>query len=270
MAFFVWMPSFVFGERTFDRRLAKYSDVRASLDEIARALESLKSGMVIPQSDHVDFPITNTPEPQAPLVLSNSRELMEDQTNESHQHLARIGSVEEDGGLGFYILPFVGVQSSDNFEWNSWGGVSEIETKSGVTSGIQVGYDWEYVFMDLQFSYYKNDIKRIDLPLDINGETNGLAFHISSGTRFKFSDSFAGILGFGVGGVNQEISFTLATITESEKDFLLSSHLFAGLELRPLENLVLGLRYRWLSIAEMEIFESRNFQLWELSVGYNL
>lgn len=272
IVFLLWMPSIVLGERIYDydRSSAKYADVWESLEDIARDLESLKSGMKIPQADHVDVTLTDNQEFPAPLVLSDSSDLMEDKTNEKPQHLARLGTVKEEGGLGFYILPFVGVQSSDNFEWTSFGGVFEIETKSGLTSGIQIGYDWEYVFMDLQFSYYKNDIKSIDLPLDIIGEANGLAFHISSGTRFKFSESFAGILGFGVGGVNQEISFTMATIPQSEKDFLLSSHLFAGLEFRPLENLVLGLRYRWLSVAEMEVFESRDFHLWELTAGYNL
>ena len=61
--------------------------------------------------------------------------------------------------------------------------------------------------------------------------------------------------GFGVGGINQEVSFLSSFLgKQEEKDFLLCSHLFAGLEFRPTEHLIIGLGYRWLSVAEMKKF----------------
>ena len=52
-----------------------------------------------------------------------------------------------------------------------------------------------------------------------------------------------------------KVSFLSSVLgKQEEKDFLLCSHLFAGLEFRPTEHLIIGLGYRWLSVAEMKSF----------------
>ena len=87
------------------------------------------------------------------------------------------------------------------------------------------------------------------------------------GGRVHFNEYIAGVLGTGIGGMDQDISLQLSGITVEESDFL-SYQILAGFELRPIDCLVIGLRYRWMGVEEMEIFSTRNHHLAELAVGY--
>jgi opacity protein-like surface antigen len=160
------------------------------------------------------------------------------------------------------------MQTTNNLEWKSSGGVFEIEESLGLSAGLRLGYDWKNFFADFQLSYFYNEMKSINVPLVFLGETDGLGFHLSGGSRIHFNDYFAGLLGGGLGGVDQESSFLLSGISVEEKDFLFSYQIFAGFELRPIDHLIIGIRYRWLRIQEMEIFSNREMHLAELSVGY--
>lgn len=175
---------------------------------------------------------------------------------------------EESYRIGFYILPFFGMQTANNLEWKSAGGVFDIEESLGLGGGLRLGYDWRNFFADFQLSYFQNDMKSINVPLVFLGETDGLGFHLSGGGRIHFNNYFAGLLGAGLGGVDQESSFLLSGISVEEKDFLFSYQIFAGFELRPIDHLILGIRYRWLRIEKMEVFSNRDMHLTELSVGY--
>ena len=44
--------------------------------------------------------------------------------------------------------------------------------------------------------------------------------------------------------------------------------LFSGFNLYPSDHLLVGLRYRWLMMEEMDSFSDRDLHLLELSLGY--
>ena len=171
---------------------------------------------------------------------------------------------------GFYLLPFLGVSLPNDQKWQSFGGDWEIDSGTGVIGGVRFGYNSRNFLADLQLSSFRNDLKKINLPIGISGDVDGLGIHFSGGGRLPFneSESVSAIAGLGVGGVYQNISFNLSGVPVGEWDFLLSTQLFAGLELFPSEDILLGLRYRWFHIQEMRSFDSRNLHLIELSAGY--
>ena len=123
-------------------------------------------------------------------------------------------------------------------------------------------------FADLQLSYFENDLTKLDSFGSFSGEAKGLGVHLSGGLRLHFNNLVAWVLGGGLGGVDQDISFHLANLPVMEDEFLLSYQIFTGLELRAFEHAVLGLRYRWLRVNEMDLFSARDMHLTELSLGY--
>jgi hypothetical protein len=172
--------------------------------------------------------------------------------------------------IGFYLLPFLGVSLPNDQKWQSFGGDWEIDSGTGVIGGVRFGYNSRNFLADLQLSSFRNDLKKINLPIGISGDVDGLGIHFSGGGRLPFneSESVSAIAGLGVGGIYQNISFNLSGVPVEEWDFLLSTQLFAGLEFLPSEDILLGLRYRWFHIHEMKSFDSRNLHLIELSAGY--
>ena len=171
---------------------------------------------------------------------------------------------------GFYLMPFLGLQNTDDLVWKSFFGDIEIKESSGSVVGLSTGWQWRNFFSDFQLFYTENKMKSMDLPfpLSFSGESQGIGVHLNGGGRFFLNDFISFSLGAGIGGVNQNISFLLAGIPVEEKDFLLSYQLFTGLEIRPIESACLGLRYRWLNIEEMESFSSRDLHLLEMYLGY--
>lgn len=169
---------------------------------------------------------------------------------------------------GFYILPFVGIQSSTDVEWRALGGPVEIGLKNGLSTGLRLGYNWYDLFAEFQFSYQRNDLKSINPSFNIVGGIEGLGFHLSSGGRINFNESFSGIAGIGVGGIRQELNLSWSGYPIGDTDFLFSSNVLLGLEFRPIDHLVLGLRYRWILIDNMDLFSKRYLSSFELTAGY--
>ena len=170
---------------------------------------------------------------------------------------------------GFYFLPFIGMQAESDLDWEKIaGGTSEIRESKGVSAGIRVGYDWKHFFADFQLSHFQNEMHSINLPVEFTGESYGLGMHLSGGGRVHVNEISSCFLGVGIGGVEQNLSFSMAGTPVEESDFLLSFQLFAGLEFRPTDHMRVGLRYRWLRIEEMRRFSERQLHLAELSLGY--
>ena len=91
---------------------------------------------------------------------------------------------------------------------------------------------------------------------------------ISGGLRYDFTRFLSASLGGGFGFVQQELSMSIMGIPVEDEDFIFTYHFFTGLELRPLEHFLIGLRYRWSRVGEMEYFSSRQMHFAELSAGY--
>ena len=173
--------------------------------------------------------------------------------------------------VGFYVLPFIGFQSSQELEWKSVGGNFEIEEKNGVSWGVRVGHDWKYAFTDIQFSGFKNTLEDVDVglsSLDFTGDSSGFGGYLSGGVRYDFNRFLSGCIGGGGGFIQHNISMSLMGIPVNDEEFLFSYHFFTGFELRPVEHFLMSLRYRWSKIGTMNLFSSKQIHAAELSLGY--
>lgn len=243
----------------------KVEEVRSTLSEIAHKLQEFKTQKVTEISSNPSFsaleksePI-NPPKPKVSLIESSTR------------NVSRGGEVRRFDPSGFYILPFLGLLTSGNLTWDSlFLGEFDIEEGVGTSTGISIGYEGKNFFSDLQLSYMQNRMKSMDLPFSasFSGMTKGMGVHLTGGGRIHFNEYISLSLGAGIGGVEQDMSFLLSGISVQEKDFLMSYQIFTGIEYRPVESSSMGLRYRWLSIDEMDMFSSRDLHLIELCLGY--
>ena len=250
---------------------SRIAEIRATLEDIAARLDGLQYKAPDVNTTH-EAPKITTPLPTiqidpAPNQRTNTQVQIEEVSSRVDSQTVDETSFEPIG-IGFYILPFIGIQTTNDLKWSSIGGVFDIEESEGMNAGLRLGYDWRNFFADFQVSYFQNDMKSINISLDFSGETEGMGVHISAGGRVHFNEYITGVLGAGIGGVDQDISFQLAGLAVEESDFLFSYQIFAGLELRPIDYLVIGLRYRWMGVEEMEMFSARNHHLAELAVGY--
>jgi opacity protein-like surface antigen len=243
----------------------KVEEVRSTLSEIAQKLQELKTQKVMGISSSPSFSASeksvpiNSPKPKVSVTESSTR------------NVSRGGEVGRFDPSGFYILPFLGLLTSENLTWDSlFFGEFDIKEGAGTSTGISTGYEGKNFFSDLQLSYMQNRMKSMDLPfpLSFSGMTKGMGGHLSGGGRIHFNEYISLSLGAGIGGVKQDVSFLLSGISVQEKDFLMSYQIFTGIEYRPVESSSIGLRYRWLSIDEMDAFSSRDLHLIELWLGY--
>lgn len=171
--------------------------------------------------------------------------------------------------IGFYILPFVALQTPGEFSYKFSFGNVEIDQDLGFSTGWRVGVEGPYLFLDAEFSYHRNKFQSLqDIPLPFKGEAEGFSFLINTGTNIKISERFNLILGGGFGAMNQEIGFDLSTNLIEEESTLFSYQFFTGLNFALAEHLQLGLRYRWMRVGEMEFFTARDLHLAELALGY--
>ena len=245
-----------------DRVKSKFDDISARLESLQKRL----SGEEVP----VSLPEVDSEVPEVVWVYENEEP---DQASESDDFL----ELEEDSGgfeeiksikEGYYIIPFLGVLMSNELEWESFGGNWEIDAGSGGSGGVRFGYNFRNFFADFQISYFKNELKSINLSLPFSGDVDGVGYHFSGGGRVNFSESLAATGGMGFGGVRQDVSFLLYGNSVNEKKSLFSSQLFTGLEYRPFEDIIIGLNYRLLLIQGMDSFNSRSLHLAEFSAGY--
>ena len=177
--------------------------------------------------------------------------------------------------IGFYILPFMALQSSGNFQSETF--QTEIEQDVGFSSGWKMGVESPHFFIEGEFSYSRNKLKSsvvIPLlppsfnPIKVDGESEGFGLLLNAGGRFALSDRISVLLGAGFGAVNQEIGFDIASSLVEEEDTLFTYQLFSGLNYDFSDQFRLGLRYRWMKVGEMKDFSDRELHLAELSMGY--
>ena len=250
---------------------ARIAELRVTLEGIAARLDELQykapDVYTTQEAPKITTPLPNIQIDPVPKQRTSIPVQIEKVPARVDSHTMDETSIEPKG-IGFYFLPFIGIQTTNDLKWSSVGGVFDIEESEGMSAGFRLGYDWRNFFADFQLSYFQNDMKSINIPLDFSGETEGLGVHISAGGRVYFNEYIAGVLGAGIGGVDQDVSFQLSGIAVEESDLLFSYQIFAGLELRPIDYLVIGLRYRWMGVEKMEIFSARNHHLPEIAVGY--
>jgi opacity protein-like surface antigen len=243
----------------------KVEEVRNSLSGIAQKLQELKTKKVTDISSSPSFSILEKSEPFIPKKPKVS--IVESST----RNASRAEKVGRFDPSGFYILPFLGLLTSGNLTWDSlFLGEFDIEEGVGTSTGMSIGYEGKNFFSDLQLSYMQNRMKSMNLPFSasFSGKSLGIGVHLNGGGRIHLNQFIACSIGVGVGGVDQDLSFLLSGVPFEVNDFLMSYQIFTGIEYRPTESSTMGLRYRWLSIDEMDAFSSRDLHLMELWLGY--
>ena len=161
---------------------------------------------------------------------------------------------------------------SSGFDWtSSVGKPYEIDEELGYAVGLRFGRLWDPFFADFQLTYARSDLESnafSAIPMSFSGDSEFFGFHFTGGGKVDLADRVKLPFGIGVGGGRQEISMALGGAPYSEDDFVLTYHLFAGLEYQATDHLLFGFRYRLVNLGELPSFSSRNLQLFELSCGY--
>jgi opacity protein-like surface antigen len=182
------------------------------------------------------------------------------------------------GEPGVYLVASLALVYSSGFDWSSIvaGTSFEIEESLGGGASLGTGWEWDNYFADIHLTYARSDLKSIDLEsIDLgrfdpsfSGDTEFFGFYLTGGRKVDLLDDLKLPFGFGVGGGRQEISMMIGGVPYSESDFVLTYHLFAGLEYFATEHLLFGMQYRLANLGELTSFSSRTLQMLEFSCGY--
>jgi len=234
--------------------------VQAGLDQLNRESERFSSGLGVFSKPPEPAP---APEPVLPSVPKlPARPVLPEP----------VPVRKPTGGPGVYFVPSLALVHSSGFDWTSIVGSSfEVEESLGGGASLRAGWMWDNFFTDLHFTYARSDLESIDLgglPLSFSGDTEFFGFHLTGGGKVGLLDGLKLPFGFGVGGGRQEVSMMLGGVPFSESDFVLTYHLFAGLEYYATEHLLFGMRYRLVNLGEMTSFSNRALQMLEFSFGY--
>jgi len=258
---------------------SKYSSISSELHSIRAQITETKSKLGDIDSKLHEFANLKTDTMKLEVVEDPSSVFpetpMEVELDERSDNLQeKEETIEEESGLStqrgsFYIMPFIGFHKTNNLAWKSVSGTFQINENPGVSGGFIAGYDWGKYFADFQVSYFQNQMDGINIPLGFSGESSGVGFHFSGGGRIHFNEFISGMIGVGVGGIEHDVSFSLAGLSVNESDFLLSLHLLTGLELNPTQQSKVGLRYRWVMMEEMKLFSVHDLHLIEFYLGYS-
>ena len=243
------------GASTVEQVESELQAVQAGLDKLNRESERFSSGLGV---------FSKPPEPIAapePILPS---------TPQSPVFSEPVPVHKPTGGPGVYIVPSIALVHSSGFDFK-FGSGFEIEEDLGGGASLRAGWAGETFFTDLQFTYARSDLESIDLgglPLSFSGDTEFFGFHLTGGGKVGLRDKLKLPFGFGVGGGRQEISMIVGGVPFSESDFVLTYHLFAGIEYFATEHLLFGMRYRLVNLGEMTSFSNRALQMLEFSCGY--
>ena len=176
------------------------------------------------------------------------------------------------GNVGVYVLPFIALQGASPFDWHSGAGLGpdfSIKQKLGFCSGWRIGKRWTHFFIDADVSYYRNKFKSmVNMPWDFSGVADGYGGMVNFGGHLNPKSSVSILFGAGAGAFNQEVQFKLYGVQEGEEDTLFAYQFFSGINFYPTEKSLVSMKYRWLSIEEMEKFSARSLHLLELAFGY--
>ena len=114
-----------------------------------------------------------------------------------------------------------------------------------------------------------NELESIPgISLPFSGNVSTLSGSFSVGTNLPFSENLDLFWGGGLGYAQQDTEFNLGTISAPETNQVMLWQLATGINITPLSHMLIGLRYRWVYLAEMEDFTERAMRAVEMSRGY--
>ena len=240
--------------------------------------QSKRSSSNAGRSSNVEFekPLTVTESFEGEIDRAGSLGLQKNNPTVSMQSNVEDNKLFRPRKLGFYLLPFMALQSSGDFGSERFN--TEIEQDRGFSSGWRMGVESPHFFIEGELAYSRNKLKGlIDIHPSVpafkaNGESEGFSVLLNAGGRFALSDRISVLIGAGFGAANQEIGFDISSPLRSnlieEEDTLFTYQLFSGLNFDLSDQFRIGLRYRWMRVGEMEDFSDRELHLAELSMGY--
>jgi hypothetical protein len=239
--------------------------------------QSKRSSSNVGRSSNVEFekPLTVTESFEGEIDRAGSLGLQKNNPTVSMRSNVEDNKLFRPRKLGFYLLPFMALQSSGDFGSEIF--QAKIEQDMGFSSGWRMGVESPHFFIEGEFAYSRNKLKgEVNIPLlppsfnpiNVDGESEGFGVLINAGGRFSLSDQMSVLIGAGFGAVNQEIGFEIASSLTEEEDTLFTYQLFSGVNYDFSDHFRLGFRYRWLRLGEMENYSERNLHLAELSMGY--
>lgn len=188
------------------------------------------------------------------------------------------------GNVGVYVLPFIALQGASHFDASIpelGNSPVSIKQKVGFSSGWRIGKRWKNFFIDADFSYFRNKLKKPSVNtlgnLSFSGTADGYGGMLNLGGNINPGTAVSILLGAGVGAFNQEIQANIPypvglldslAMNFNEADTLFAYQLFTGMNFYPTERTLVSMKYRWLTIEEMEKFSARSLHLLELAFGY--
>ena len=175
---------------------------------------------------------------------------------------------------GVYLLPFVGMQIPEVFDWTPSIDLG-LQQKIGWGGGLRLGRKWERFFLEADFGHYRNKFDGFEgevlfgsNPFE-SGSVSGMAGFFNLGANIPMGDQYGFCLGGGVGYGVQKIEVDLGSLGVSEKEEILSYQLLAEFYQQVTERFLWGLRYRWIQIDEMGSFSERRLHSFEVSAGFH-
>ena len=113
-----------------------------------------------------------------------------------------------------------------------------------------------------------NAIAALGNSIDFAGEGQGYGLMINLGSSFELGSSVSFFFGGGVGAFRQELELKWEEQIVDDEQRVFACQLFSGFNIYPSDRVLVGLRYRWLMMEEMDSFSGRDLHILELSLGY--
>lgn len=242
--------------------------LRSELEEMLRDIQTIKSrrNPLDPAAESQGFASQNLPSVADSLTATSTME-----TSGSSDTLPNGHTWLE----GFYLLPFASLVVPDDLGWTTTLGSSfELEEENGWLLGLRSGYSQRHWFAEGELGWNRTKMGgSLEIPgfglMSYDGKISGFSFLLSAGAKFNMGEQVAFLLGLGMGGMAQNIDFSLESLEDQKEGLLFAYQFFTGLVYSPSDHLLLGLRYRFVGVEELSFYSSRDLHLFELNAGYD-
>jgi len=178
--------------------------------------------------------------------------------------------------VGFYLLPFIGMNFAEDFAWTPSASAStkKMQQSTGFSYGLISGKSWDNLFVEFDLGYLKNQINGFEgevvTPFSMfkDGHTRLLKMHINTGLSIDLGEMAQLHLGGGLGLSHQKVLMDWIGSTVKEEDSALGHQFFSEIHFNPTKDFKLGLKYEWNSIPEINTISSRQIHQISLLAGY--
>ena len=274
---FITLPIRILANEPIDRSKA-YQDLKEEMSALSQRISEIKleNQRRIQQLKAITIDVEEKEEapPKAQELILRDQDFPREIINRNDQNkIVTEDILQPETGLsklGIYVLPFYAIYQSKGFHLKSpFLGELEIEQDVGHSLGVRLGKRWKYFFIETDFNYFHEELERLsEIPFSLIGETSTLAGMFSAGVNIPVNDKVRFLFGGGIGSAYQKVDFDLMGLSLPEKNTQFSYQFISAMHLNPIPNWVIGLRYRWMQLGEMDIYTERQLHAFEISTGY--